>query len=104
MWACIPPICCTFAGYPEEVGELVCVGQGQNQQAAQGLPSLCPPTEDGIGEAALEEPSQQPKAAAELVDGYQLHITGDAMDAIQSPVCTGAQVCMSSLITSLVPR
>ena len=79
-------------------------GQGQSQQAAQGLPSLCPPTENGVGGVALEETSQQPKAAAELIDGCQLHITGDAMDAIQSPVCSGAQVCMPSFITSLVPR
>ena len=77
------------------MGELVCVGQGQGQQAAQGLPSLCPPAEDGMG-AGVHEPAPQPGASAELVDGYQLHITGDAMDAIQSPVCATAQVCMSS--------
>lgn len=69
---------------------------GQGQQAAQGLPSLCPPAEDDVKAAAHDETRQEPKATAELVDGYQLHITGDAMDAVQSPVCAGAQVCMSS--------
>lgn len=74
-------------------------GQGQSQQAEQGSPSICLPAEDDMRAAAPDESSQQPKAAAELVDGVQLHITGDAMDAVQSPVCAGAQVCMSPFIT-----
>lgn len=66
---------------------------GQGQQPAQGLPSLCPPAEDGSNTQAVgNQPAQQAGASAELVDGYQLHITGDAMDAVQSPVCASSQV------------
>ena len=81
------------------MGELLCVGQGQ--QLAQGLPSLCPPAEDDT-QAAAYQPVQQPGASAELVDGYQLHITGDAMDAVQSSVCANAQVCMSCFVIKIV--
>ena len=77
-------------GGQDAVGDLFCIGQGQ-QQPAQGLPSLCPPAEDGP-RAAAQQATQQAAASAELVDGYQLHITGDAMDAVQSPVCASAQV------------
>lgn len=80
------------AGDTEGAGELLCVGQGQ--QPAQGLPSLCPPAEDVNDiQAAGSQPAQQPGASAELVDGYQLHIIGDAIDAVQSPDCASAQVC-----------
>ena len=52
---------------------------------------MCPPAEDESQSPASPR-LQQPGASAELVDGYQLHITGDAMDALQSPVCASAQV------------
>ena len=89
---CLIAVFC--AGVQGVVGDLQCVGQGQ-QQPAQGLPSLCPPAEDDL-QMAPQQPSQQAGASAELVDGYQLHITGDAMDAVQSPVCASAQVCKSA--------
>ncbi len=73
----------------EDGGEMLCIGQGQ--QPSQGLPSLCPPAEDDSQPAASPQ-VQQAGASAELVDGHQLHITGDAMDALQSPVCASAQV------------
>ena len=64
---------------------------GQQQQPMQGLPSLCPPVEDVYQPAAAAQ-AQQAGPSAELVDGYRLHITGDAIDALQSPVCASAQV------------
>ncbi|DBA75297.1 TPA: Leucine-rich repeat-containing protein 49, variant 3 [Trebouxia sp. C0004] len=70
------------------VDDLLCIGQGQ--QPIQGVPSMCPPAEDG-SQSPVSTHLQQPGASAELVDGYQLHITGDAMDALQSPVCASAQ-------------
>ncbi|KAL0045275.1 hypothetical protein WJX82_002456 [Trebouxia sp. C0006] len=70
------------------VNDLLCIGQGQ--QPSQGVPSMCPPAEDGSQSPASPR-LQQPGASAELVDGYQLHITGDAMDALQSPVCASAR-------------
>ena len=77
------------AGSLEAGGDLLCVGQGH--VAAQGLPSLCPAAEDDVQAPAVPT-AQQASASAELVDGYQLHITGDAIDAVQSPVCASAQV------------
>jgi hypothetical protein len=71
------------------VNDLLCIGQGQ--QPSQGIPSMCPPAEDE-SQSTVSPHLQQPGASAELVDGYQLHITGDAMDALQSPVCASAQV------------
>lgn len=72
------------------VSDLLCIGQGQ-QQPSQGIPSMCPPAENA-SQSPVSPHLQQPGASAELVDGYQLHITGDAMDALQSPVCAPAQV------------
>ncbi len=77
------------------VNDLLCVGQGQ--QPSQGIPSMCPPAEDG-SQSPVSPRLQQPGASAELVDGYQLHITGDAMDALQSPVCASAQVLCVRLL------
>ncbi|KAA6424148.1 MAG: hypothetical protein FRX49_06107 [Trebouxia sp. A1-2] len=71
------------------VSDLLCIGQGQ-QQPSQGIPSMCPPAENA-SQSPVSPHLQQPGASAELVDGYQLHITGDAMDALQSPVCAPAQ-------------
>ena len=78
----------------EDTSSLLCIGQGQ--QPLQGIPSLCPPAE-GESQSAPAPQLQQPGASAELVDGYQLHITGDAMDALQSPVCASAQVMTHGL-------
>ena len=81
------------------VNDLLCIGQGQ--QSAQGVLSMCPPAEDG-SQSPVSPRLQQPGASAELVDGYQLHITGDAMDALQSPVCASAQVLCVRLLMRCV--
>ena len=78
----------------EDTSSLLCIGQGQ--QPLQGIPSLCPPAE-GESQSVAAPQLQQPGASAELVDGHQLHITGDAMDALQSPVCASAQVMTHGL-------
>ncbi len=52
---------------------------------------MCPPAEDESPSPASPQ-LQQPGASAELVDRYQFHITGDAMDALPSPVCASAQI------------
>lgn len=83
----------------DDASELQCIGQ--SRQPSKGLPSLCPPAEEDSRPEPASDEHVQAGASAELVDGYQLLITGDAVDALQSSVCASAQVypCMPELCT-----
>ena len=85
---CCSESCFVFAAEADVIRESPQSAQGQ--QPLQGLPSLCPPAEEELQAAPAK--LQQAGPSAELVDGYQLHITGDAIDALQSPICASAQV------------
>lgn len=76
---------------------LLCVGQTQTQtprapHQTPHDPSVRPPA----AASSQQQQQQKPVKFAELVDGYQLHIRGDALDALQSPVCVNAQASPSS--------
>ena len=74
----------------DPAGSLLCIGQTQPQTPRP--PLLHPPDPSARQAAAFSSQQQHQQAkSAELVDGYQLHIRGDAMDALLSPVCAQAQ-------------
>lgn len=74
---------------------LLCIGQSQHPPHTPHNPHLTPqdPPARHAAAATSQQPAPQQKSA-ELIDGYQLHIKGDAMDALQSPVCANAQASL----------
>ena len=88
------------ADAPDDTPALQCIGQSQ-QQTPRGPPLT---GTDPSAQAPKPVPAQQQQSArsAELIDGCVLHIKGDAMDAVQSPVCQSVTArdvaCMHVLI------